>query len=360
MKRLLATLLTLLVLWGCLPLPALAQSDKAYVLSHLDVLAKEDIPPTPAGVHHYLLISMDKWQSNPENPGYNDGMVLLTLDELSGRVMLTSIIRDLLVVRPNGNPGRINRMVRLFGVQALLDVINSHFGLRVDKYVLMDWRHIMEIVDAAGGVTTHLTSDEVHYLKNWAVPVESTQPVLNGPGTYHMNGFASVVYMRIRKRRASNNLDTQDFGRTYRVRTALSSLADNLRSYTMEDAQNLLTRVLDIWNQPFDKSYTYPGIRNNGIFTFGTPPRNPATKRYLTNISMLDLMEALRIAFLLRNAEVEQYRLPADGTVRPYLYAGGAAQLADIKKNRELLHEFMFTESFLVVEEGLLTEENTP
>ena len=360
MKKLTALVLVLVLLPGSLLPPALAQNDRAYVLSHLDQLAMEDIPPTPAGVHHYLLIGMDKWQNNPENPGYNDGLVLVTLDAMAGRVIVTSIIRDLLVVRPNGNPGRINRMVRLFGVQALLDAINTHFGLRVEKYVLMDWRHIMEIVDAAGGATTHLTSDEVHYLKNWAVPKGSTQPVLNGPGTYHLNGFASVVYMRIRKRRASNNLDTQDFGRTYRVRTVLSSLADNLRDYSLEEAQDLLSQVLDIWNQPFDKGYTYPGIRNNGIFTYGAPPKDPSTKRYLTNITMADLLEAFRIAYLLRDVEVEQARLPFDGTVRPFLYAGGAAQLADIKKNREMLHSFMFPESFLVVNEDYQWEENQP
>lgn len=352
MKRLCALMTALVLIFLCYPTLGLAQNDRAYLQKTITTLTEEQIPPTPAGVHHYLLISMDKWQNNPENPGYNDGLVLLTFDEVAGRVMVTSIIRDLLVIKPDGNPTRINRIVRQFDPEGLMDVINKHLGLKVTKYVLMDWRHIMEIVDAAGGVTVRLTSDEAHYLKHWAVPVSSTEPVLSGAGEYHLNGFASVIYMRIRKRRTADSAETQDFGRTHRVRTVLSGIARNLRGYSFEDAQALLDKVLDIWNQPFDKSFTYPGIKNNGIFTFGIPPKNKDTKRYATNISLMDLVDAMRVAFLLRNSEVEQLRVPFDGMVRPYVYAGGDCQLADFDRVREELHAIMFPESFVVVDEG--------
>ena len=351
MKAFICLILAIVLLLTSFPVFAEPQNDKAYLLSKIKPLAKEDIPATPAGVHHVLLIGMDTWQNNPDSPGYNDGLVLLTFDGMTGRVMVTSIIRDLLIIRPDGSPTRINRMVQQFGVQGLLDTINRHFGLQVEHYVLMDWRHIMEIVDAAGGVDVSLTANEAHYLKNWAVPQDSTIPQLSGAGDYHLNGFASVIYMRIRKRRASNDLDTQDFGRTFRVRTVLSNIAANLRSFSMEDAQNLLTRVLTIWDQPFDKNFTYPGIRNNGIFTAGSTAKDPQARRYATNISMMDLVELMQVAFLLRNSEIEQCRLPFDGTVHPYTYAGGAGQLADFEKNRQQLHSFMFPESFVVVDE---------
>ncbi len=351
MKRFFTILASLFVLLSALPIQASSGNDREYLLEHISVLPKEDIPRTPEGVHHYLLISMDKWQHNPENPGYNDGIVLLTLDELSGRVIVTSFIRDMLVIRPDGNPGRINRIVRQYGIQALLDTINRHFGLQVDKYILMDWRHIMEIVDAAGGVDVRLTSDEIHYLKNWAVPVGSTEPVLNKPGEYHLNGFAAVIYMRIRRYRASNDLDTNDFGRTFRARNVLSSMANNLgTSLDLNKAQDLLSRILTILDQPFDKSYTYEGIRNNNIFTVGSVPKDSSKRRYDTNITMMDFIEALQTAFMLRHSEIEQCRLPYDGTVRPYEY-GGAGQLMDFAKNRELLHAFMFPEIFIVSEE---------
>ncbi|MDI9521119.1 MAG: LCP family protein [Bacillota bacterium] len=350
MKRFFGFICVFVLLITSLPVSAEKQNDRDFVFNSISVLKKEEIPKTPEGIEHYLLISMDKWQNNPENPGYNDGLVLLTLDSVAGRVMVTSIIRDLLVIKPNGNPARINRIVRQHDVQGLLDTINTHFGLEVNKYVLMDWRHIMEIVDAAGGTDIQLTGDEVSYLKGWSVPENSTQPVLTKAGKYHLNGFATVIYMRIRKRRALND-DTHDLGRTYRARVVLTALAKNLRSYTITQAQELLTKILNIWEQPFDKNYTYPGIRNNGIFTFGDPPRDKSARRYATNITMVELLEAMRVAFLLRGCEIEQFRLPADGTVRPYLLYNGASQLADFEENRRLLHEFMFQKNFVVQED---------
>jgi len=349
MKRLLCALMALVTL--CLAPVGLASGnlkERLYLQENIKPLTDEEIPASPLGVRHYLLISMDKWQNNVDNPGYNDGLVLLTMDEQTGRVIVTSIIRDTWVIRPDGHPGRINRIIREYGPQVLLDIINRHFGLNVEKYVIMDWRHIMEIVDAVGGVEVPLTSSEIHYMKNWAVPAGSTQPELNGPGTYHLNGFAAVIFMRIRRTRASNDLDTQDIGRTYRARLVLSNIADKISGYDMNQAQKLLTDILKIWEEPYDKTFTYPDIRNNNIFVAGTMPSGPVKKRAETNITMADVLDALSVAFALRNSQVEQCRLPFDGTYGPYEYANSAGQLMDFEANRALLKDFMFPETFLV------------
>ncbi len=347
MKKLLCVCLALIMMLGAMP--GLA-SEREYLLEHIKPLDAAEVPPTPLGVRHYLLISMDKWQNNMDNLGYNDGLVLLTMDEKTGRVIVTSFIRDTLVIRPDGNPGRINRIIREYGVDALLDTMNRHFGLHIEKYVMMDWRHIVEIVDAVGGVDVELTSSEIHYMKNWAVPVNSTQPELDRPGLYHLNGFAAVIYMRIRRTRASNDADTQDIGRTYRARLILSNIAAKLSTYTMDEAQRLLTDILRIWEEPFDRDFSYPGIRNNNIFRVNAPAQGTERKRSATNITMSDVLDALSIAFSLRTSQVEQCRLPFDGTYRPYEYAKSAGQLMDFEANRQLLKDFMFPDSFIVSE----------
>ena len=353
MKKLLCIFISILLLASASTVAATSDyNQRIYLLEQIKPLADADIPPTPMGVRHFLLISMDKWQNNIDNMGYNDGLVLLTLDELTGRVIVTSLIRDMLVIRPDGNPGRINRIIREYGVQGLLDTINRHLGIHIEKYVIMDWRHIMEIVDAVGGVDVPLTSSEIHYLKNWAVPVSSTEPELNKPGTYHLNGFAAVVYMRIRRTRASNDVttDTQDFGRTFRARLVLSNIAGKISEYDFSDASNLLSTLLRIWDEPYDKKYTYPGIRNNNIFVAGTMPTGNVKKRSDTNITMADLIDAMAIAFSLRHSNIEQCRIPFDGTSQPYEYAKSAGQLLDFEENRKLLNEFMFSRDFIVTE----------
>ena len=93
MKRLAALFMALMLLLGMLPAAALAQEVPV-----IDALDFDDIPPNPAGVHHYLLLCMDSWNAKLSTLGYSDGMVLVTVDEVAQRMMVTSFIRDMLVL----------------------------------------------------------------------------------------------------------------------------------------------------------------------------------------------------------------------------------------------------------------------
>ena len=142
LKKIIAVLLIL-----CLSLPvcALAQQDPKPIATY----APQDIPKTPEGVHHYLLLCADTWKCDINNmDNYTDGIMLVTVDTVAHRIMLTSFIRDMLVLRPDGKYGRINAVASRFGLQGLMDTINSHFGLEIDKYILVDWTDVGEIIDA--------------------------------------------------------------------------------------------------------------------------------------------------------------------------------------------------------------------
>lgn len=313
MKRFLSLLLLLTLLTGS----AFAVTQSQDVLDKITCLEKDQIPPTPKGMHHYLLLCMDSWNANLKRLGYSDGMVLLTLDEGTGRVIVTSFIRDMLVIHPDGKPGRLTYIAKEYGVQGLIDTINRHFGIQIEKYVMMDWGQVEAIVNAAGGVELDVTDAEASYLRRYAISPTSTIPSMKHKGHYMFKGHAAVIFMRMRKVAASNG-ETQDFGRTFRARTVLSNLADSLKDLSYEDAEKLLDAVL---NNTLD-----------------------------TNISTAEALEAFNIAFNLRGTKVEQCRLPFDNTCRPYEYYGGAGQLMDFEKNRELLSDFLFNRSYVVAD----------
>lgn len=310
MKRLFCFFLILTMLFA---LPAFSEVER--VAGMISVLDKADIPPTPKGMHHYLLICMDSWNAKLSRLGYSDGMVLLTLDEVSGRVMVTSFIRDMLVMHPDGKPGRLTYIAKQYGVDALVDTINRHFGIEIEKYVLMDWSQVQTIVDAAGGVTLDVTNAEASYLRRYAISPNSTIPSMAHKGRYLFKGHAAVIFMRMRKVPASNG-DAQDFGRTFRTRTVLSNIADSLKDISYEDAEKLLDAVME--------------------------------NTLAMNMTPADVLEAFNIAFNLRGTKVEQCRLPFDGTVRPYEYFGGAGQLLDFETNRQMFHDFLFNQSYVV------------
>ena len=84
LKKIIAVLLIL-----CLSLPvcALAQQDPKPIATY----APQDIPKTPEGVHHYLLLCADTWKCDINNmDNYTDGIMLVTVDTVAHRIMLTS------------------------------------------------------------------------------------------------------------------------------------------------------------------------------------------------------------------------------------------------------------------------------
>ena len=107
----------------------------------IPVIEDNEITPTPAGMHHYMLICNDQWQTDPDNITHTDGLILLSVDEIAGRVMLTSFIRDMLIQRPDGKFGRINNVCLSFGadrtgIEHLTHTISTHFDVEIDKNAL--------------------------------------------------------------------------------------------------------------------------------------------------------------------------------------------------------------------------------
>ena len=341
MKRLLSLLLAVLLLPGLIPQALAADPDP------IPVLTEDEIPPTPYGIHHYMLICIDSWDAKLKDQwvsatgqwGYHtDGLILVTVDEGMGRVMLTSFIRDMLIQRPDGKYGRINNFLdkdgwayaqqknEYEGLRALVDTINSHFGLRIDKFIVVDFKQVENIIDAVGGVDITITNREATYLKNYSISRSSTTPEISSGGTYHFSGHAAVIYMRIRKVQTAEYLhddgrvyaDTQDYGRTYRDRVVLSSIADSLKTITYADATKLLNVIIA-----------------NTVYT---------------NMTQDDLFDALDLAMDLKGIPAEHIRMPIEGTYEEFPYAGMATKQIDFEANRDALHDFLF-QSFIVVED---------
>ena len=306
MKRMLCILLALVLALAAVP--ALADMPK-----DIETIPFDELPEPLDGQHHYLLLCVDQWTGKPHNLGNTDGIVLATLDTRAHRVMLTSFIRDALVKRPDGKIGRINYIAKNYGPEALCKVISKHIGVKIEKYILFDFSQISNIVDFLGGVDIEITASESSYLQRYAIPKDSTTPRLKGAGTYHFNGHSAVIYMRIRKVGGGG-----DFMRTQRVRTVLSTLADQCREITLEDARRLVDTVLD--------------------------------NATMTNVSTDEMVEAMNYAMSLRGCTIEELRLPPDGAATPITYASMSVQEIDWDACRAAMEDYL-QNSFLIMDE---------
>ena len=305
MKRILAFFLMLMMILTSLPVLADTQPTP------IEKIPYDQIPENRDGIYHYLLLCMDEWNGGLRDN--NDGIVLLTFDTRAGRIMLTSLLRDSLVERPDGKIGRINYIVKNYGPEALCNILSTHLNIRVDKYVVFNFQQIANIIDYMGGVQIEVEANEAAYLKRYPLSPSQTTPSMNRAGSYLFTGRAAVIYMRMRKGNTGG-----DFMRTARVRNVLSILADKCRVMTYDQAKALLDSVVE----------------------------NSTT----TNMSTEDLIRALDQAFSLRSCVIEELRLPQDDARKPITYAGMSVQDINWAMCREDMAEFLEC-GWLVIEE---------
>lgn len=312
MKRIVCFIIAVTLVLLCVPAALADEQPKPIQTVPYESLAGEG-----NGIHYYLLLCQDQYVDKINSLGFpagnTDGMVLVTLDTRANRVMLTSFIRDALVVRPDGKIGRINYISKDNGPEALCKVISTHIGVKVEKYILFNFSHISQIIDTLGGVDLEVTTAEASYLKRYPLTPTQTSPAMAGAGTYHFTGRAAMIYMRIRKAGGGG-----DFMRTQRVRTVLSKLADQCRNISYQEARQLVDVVL--------------------------------ANSSMTNMSLEDMLEAMDCAYALRGCTVEELRIPQDDAVSPILYRGMAVQELDWEKCREDMSDFL-QNSFLVSNE---------
>lgn len=306
LKRILsAVVLVCLFTACCVP----ATADQPRPIYPLDY---DTMPEPPAGQHHFLLTCVDSWDGSAANMGNTDGNILVTMDTATQRLIFTTFSREMLIQRPDGEIGRFTYVAKNYGMEAMCRTLSTHFGVKVDKYIVFNMDNVQDIIDAMGGVYITVTDAEADYLNRYRISRDSTTPSMGKGGTYLFGGHAAVIYMRIRKVGGDG-----DNGRMRRMRTVLTTLAQKYADVDLGSAMELLTAVRGSIVQ--------------------------------TNMSLSDMMEALNYAFELRGVTPEGLQMPPADAMEDITYAGMMTRQVDFEYARKVLAEFL-EQGFVVVE----------
>ena len=308
LKRLLCCLTAALLLFGSFGTALAAQPREIYPLDYASM------PEPREGQYHYLMACVDNWQGNAKNLGNTDGVILVTFDVAAKRLLFTTFSREMLIKRPDGGIGRFTYIAKNYGPEALCEIVITHFGAKVEKYIIFSMDNVQQIIDAMGGVYITVTDAEANYLNRYRISRDSTTPSMDKAGTYLFGGHAAVIYMRIRKVGGDG-----DSGRTRRMRTVLSTLAGKYADISLDEALRLLTRVSE--------------------------------NTVVTNMTMADMLEAVGHAMELRGVEPEGMQMPLEDAMEPITYAGMATRQVDFERCREALKDFLELKSFDVMED---------
>lgn len=281
----------------------IAQLDEQVreLLEHEDeLLANQDHLRT------ILLVGLDARPG--ESQSRSDTIILVTIDPQNGRVKLTSILRDLYVHIPGVGNNRINAAYFRGGAQLLMDTIEENFGLKVDEYVAVDLTMVVDAIDDLGGLTLTVSSQKQLQAINGVIDGYNAQfncPVnsdlLTGLGEQLMNGKQVQAYGRYRK------IDS-DFKRTERQREIISKLYEKVTEKSLTELTLLASRYME---------------------------------RVETNLTLTDVLSLLPTLLRMKDAEIDELRLPDDGDYQSKTVSGMAVLVPDLQACRDKLSQFL-------------------
>ena len=262
-----------------------------------NVFLDEDKLMQSTSVKNILLIGVDR--RNPDESSRSDTMLLVSLNTKTGKIKLTSFMRDTYVYIPERQKNaKLNAACTWGGAQMVMDTIEYNFNVRIDHYMLVDFTMFEDIINGLDGVDVEVTEKEAKYMRDKVhlKNVESGESV-------HLNGKEALWYCRIRA------LDS-DFMRTKRQRKVMTALIEKVKK-----------------TNPFEL-YELTGE----IVSLVETDMSPAT---LTSLAVNGLIRYLHY-------DIEQGSVPAEGTWQSKRISGQSVLSVDLGENREYLEKFIY------------------
>lgn len=151
-----------------------------------------------------------------------DTMMIVSIDPVTKKAHLLSLLRDTYVRIPGHGSERINSAIVLGGPKLAMQTVSDLTGLNIQYYVYTDFQGFVHLIDEIGGITYEVE-------KNMRYTSKADGPEYDidlKKGLQHMDGHKALQYMRFRHDAMS------DYARTERQRNFMKAVAQKLQSTT--------------------------------------------------------------------------------------------------------------------------------
>lgn len=182
-------------------------------------------PVSSKKVTNILLVGMDN--QDLYNNSRADAMILISINTETGKIIMTSFLRDAYTYVSNGEYEifeKMNLANNRGGPEFLISVIEKHYKVQIDNYIAVSLGTFPEIIDKLGGIDINLTEVEAQALNYYS-------------GVQTLDGESALRYARLRK------IDS-DVDRTGRHQTVLLACFDKAKQSGASGMLQLINAML--------------------------------------------------------------------------------------------------------------------
>lgn len=150
----------------------------------------------------------------------SDSMMVMSVDPVTKKGQLFSILRDTYVKIPGQGEDRINSAITLGGPNLAMKTVSDLLGIPIQYYVYTDFEGFIALVDAIGGIDLDVEKD----MKYSDSEDDHKYDINLKKGYQHLDGKTALQYVRFR------HDATSDFTRTERQRKFLQAVAEKMQT----------------------------------------------------------------------------------------------------------------------------------
>lgn len=152
--------------------------------------------------------------------GRSDSIMVASIDPVTKKAHLFSILRDTYVKIPGSGNDRINAAYAIGGPNLSMKTASDLLGIPIQYYVMTDFEGFIALVDAIDGIEIDVEKD-----MRYKDSADNHQYDINlKKGLQHLNGEQALQYVRFRHDAMS------DFSRTERQRKFLQAVAEKMQT----------------------------------------------------------------------------------------------------------------------------------
>ena len=208
-----------------------------------------------------LLLGLDFLQDAHQR---SDTMIVASIGD--GSLRLASILRDTVVDIPGHSSNKINAAYAMGGPDMAMRVVNETFDLNITNYVAVDFKALVDLVDAVGGVDVEVEAHELEQLNKYAYNTykkisaaepekyahyAASQPITQ-TGKLRLNGLYATSFARIRK------VEGYDYARTERQREVILAVIDRIKEQIANPG--MYTELFRVYQESVQTNMSLPEL----------------------------------------------------------------------------------------------------
>lgn len=195
-----------------------------------------------SGYRTIALFGVDSRNSEMVKGTRSDCIILVTINEKTKQVTLTSVYRDTYMEITGKSLDKVTHAYAYGGATLAMSTLNQNLDLNITEFATVNFDSVAEIINAIGGVSINITSAELQYINGYIDETSNVTGIkslhIKKAGTQTLDGVQAVAYGRIRYTTGG------DYKRTERMRTVLTKVMEKAKKLSIGQLNKLADTLL--------------------------------------------------------------------------------------------------------------------